>query len=104
MADRLLPFPVNNGVPDTSLVDGTYQVEQRFLDLTHSYLRIKGEELPIPPEIDADMFRWRELSVRLRGGDFRYRPSEVKALKNIAQWTLVENAKLRNQPPPEVRL
>jgi len=74
-------------------------IETRFLDLTHAYLRITGVQLPIPESLNADLLLWRTLRVRHKKGDHRNTEDEVKAIKNIAQWSLDENNKLRNQPP-----
>jgi len=72
-------------------------VEQRFIDLCGSYLRVKGIRLVPPSSLDADMFRWRQMAVRYKKGDFRHTQSEMKSLRIIAEWTLQLNAELRNQ-------
>lgn len=73
-------------------------VEQRFLELCHSWLRIRGVELPIPESLNADMLRWRQMRVRHKSGDFRHTEAEWSSVKAFAQWTLDMNADLRNQP------
>lgn len=73
-------------------------VEERFLDLCHSWLRIRGVEMPIPQSLDTDMLWWREMKIRHKKGDFRNSDAELKSTKTIAQWTLDMNSVLRNQP------
>ncbi len=73
-------------------------VEQRFLDLSDAYLRIKGETLVFPPELNAAVLRWRAMRVRHKAGDYRHKPSEMRATKEVATWTLEVNDELRNQP------
>lgn len=73
-------------------------VEERFLELCHGWLRVKGAELPIPESLNSDMLRWREMRVRHRMGDFRNSEAELKSTKAVAQWTLDMNCSLRNQP------
>jgi len=97
-------------------------VEDRFLDLTRSWQRIKGESLPIPAELDKDMLRWRQMRMRHRCqkcgnkevlvlpgksiccsycggfGDYRHTEAELKSLRTIAEWTVDMNCVLRNQP------
>jgi hypothetical protein len=73
-------------------------VEGRFLDLCGAYLRIKGEELTPPPDLDSAMLLWRTMRVRHKRGDYRNSRSELAAARTMAQWTLSENCRLRNQP------
>lgn len=82
-------------VPDTVCL--AQAVEERFLDLCGSWLRVKGVELLVPRSMDLDMFRWRQMRVRHWSGDFRNTEAELKSTKNIAQWTLDQNADLRGQ-------
>ena len=87
-------------VPDTvALADA---VESRFLDLCGSWLRIRGNELPIPPSLDADMLRWREMRIRHLAGDFRNTEAELKSTKAMAQFTLDMNCDLRGQTPQKL--
>jgi len=82
--------------PDTvALADA---VESRFLDLSGSWLRVKGVEIPIPQSLAADLLRWRVLRVRHKAGDFRNTDAELKSTKAVAQWTLDCQCELRNQP------
>lgn len=75
-----------------------FEVQERFLGLLESFYRIKHERLIPPPELDVDMKQWRTMAVRYRQGDFRNTRDELLSLRRIAQWTLDENNKLRNQP------
>jgi hypothetical protein len=77
-------------------------VEERFVSLFPLYERITGTTLLIPEFLNADMFRWREMVVRLKKGDYRHTEDEFRSLTRIADWTLQVNAKLRNQPAPQV--
>jgi len=72
-------------------------VESRFLDLSGSWQRVKGADIPIPHSLNPDILRWREMRVRHKRGDFRHTDAELKSTKNIAQWTLDMNADLRGQ-------
>lgn len=78
-------------------------VQSRFLELCASYVRIRGMELIPPSSLDADIMRWRQMAVRFRQGDFRRTEAEMKSLKTIAQWTVSENNKLRNQSDEVVK-
>ena len=73
-------------------------LQERFVGLCGSYLRIKGEELPIPDGLNKDFLRWRCMMVRHRKGDFRCTDSEVKSIHSICQWTVDVNCAIRNQP------
>ena len=77
-------------------------VESRFLTLTETWLRIKKEELIIPPELDGAMLGWRTMRVRHRKGDYRNSGEEYRLVKVIAQWTVDMNCLLRNQPTKNV--
>ena len=72
-------------------------VEERFLRLCGDYLRIKGQQMPIPHSLDADLLRWRQMVTRHRKGDFRNTKAEMMSIKVLAQWTLDMNCELRNQ-------
>ena len=63
-------------------------VEDRFIRLTHDYLRQRGEELIFPPELDSDVLLWRQMMVRHHREDFRNSIDEIKATQRIANWTL----------------
>lgn len=94
--DRLLPATLD----DISLSEA---VQERFISLCEFHAQVKGFALVPPKEMDRDLIRWREMVVRLRGGDPRAKESEIIALKNVAQWTVSENAKLRNQKDTQVQ-
>ena len=78
------------------------ELENRFLDLCESYLRITGNPLVVPKSLDADMLLWRTMMVRHKKVDFRNTEDEFKSLKNIAQWTVDVNNKIRNQEPKTI--
>jgi hypothetical protein len=80
---------------DVALADA---VEARFLDLCVAWLRVKGVELTPPQSLDGAVLLWRRMRVRHKQGDFRNSDSELKAVKEVAQWTLDCQCELRNQP------
>lgn len=88
--DQLVPA-------DKDIVSLGLAVEQRFLEVMDLSQKITGLPLPIPQSIDRTMFYWRRMLVRFRQGDFRYSDSEKKATREMAQWTLDHNCRLRNQ-------
>ena len=67
-------------------------------------VRVRAVDLPIPKELDRDLYLWRCMIVRFRIGDYRYKEDELKALKKIAQWTFDVNCALRNQPTQKLEL
>lgn len=85
---------------DLSLLEGSFVVQERFLDLTESYIRIRGVSIPISDDTKAALVLWRTMYGRFIVGDFRHTEDERRALADVAQWTLEEQAKLRNQDPP----
>jgi len=72
-------------------------VEERFIDLTGSYQRIKHERLPIPVDLFPDMKKWRAMRRRHKAGDYRNTEAEFVATKMIASWTYTLNCEIRNQ-------
>ena len=64
------------------------EVQVRFLELCQDYLRCKNVQLAIPKDYDKDMFLWRTMAVRHRGGDLRHTKDEKSSLQRIADWTL----------------
>lgn len=74
-------------------------VEQRFVTLCESYLTIRGVCLVPPADLNSDMFRWRQMRLRHKKGDYRNTVDELKSTQRVAQWTLNVNNKLRNQEP-----
>jgi hypothetical protein len=85
---------------DVALADA---VEQRFLDVCGSWLRVKGVELVPPESLNSDMLLWRRMRVRHNQGDFRNSDSELKATQVVAQWTLDCQCELRNQPKQTIK-
>lgn len=77
-------------------------VETRFVEVLELHLRVNGEKLYPPAHLDRAMHLWRTMAVRFKKGDFRNTADEKKALREIAEWTLRVNAKLRNQKMPVV--
>jgi len=75
-------------------------VEEKFKLLFNTYYNMIGEPLSVPVSLNDDMIRWRQMAVRHNRGDFRNSDAEIKSLRNIAEWTLVVNAKLHNQEKP----
>lgn len=94
---------IENLVPsDNDLVQLGLSVEQRFLELTESYIRIKGIRLVIPTSLQPDAMRWRRMVMRHRNGDYRNTPSELKATRAFAQWTLDINCEMRGQVKQQI--
>ena len=80
------------------LVQLSDAVESRFIDLLGTYYRVKQEKLMPPKYLDVDMVLWREMVIRHKKRDLRNTDDEKKAVKGVAEWTLQENCKLKNQP------
>jgi hypothetical protein len=93
--DRLIESPMDN-------VTLCIAVEDRFKTLLEQYFRVTGDQLAPPPSLAKDMYRWRTMAVRFRRGDYRNTDAELKSLRTIAQWTVDENCKLKNQEPKKV--
>jgi len=72
-------------------------VEDRYLDLSHTYERINHDILLFPDSMSADLLRWREMRVRHDEGDLRHSDAEMQSVRTIAQWTLDVNNEIRNQ-------
>lgn len=87
---------------DKNEVELCIAVEERFKDLLHTYLRVKHVQLHPPKSLEKEMLLWRTMAVRYKSGDYRHTEDEMMALKTIAQWTVDENCKLRNQPPKKI--
>lgn len=77
-------------------------VEDKFINLCNIHINITGIQLVIPPSLISDMLNWRRMAIRHRKGDFRHTETEKKSLRTVAEWTLVTNAKLRNQEVPNM--
>ena len=78
------------------------KVEENFLIVCNNHLRIRGEEICIPPSMDADIVRWRQMRVRHESGDLRHTEAELRSVKAVAEWTVRVNAALRNQNTPTI--
>lgn len=78
-------------------------VESRFLDLCGSWERIRGEKIPIPESMDRALLLWRKCVARFRKGDFRNTADELRAIKEVAQWSVDAQRQLRNQPTEKVK-
>ena len=87
---------------DPSLVFGSNEVQERFINLCGTYERVMFEQLVPPVSMDADFLYWRTMALRHRSGDLRHTEAELRSLKAIAQWMVDENAKLRNQKPRKI--
>lgn len=83
--------------PSEDLAQLCIALEPRFLDLTESWLRVKGVTLPIPKEMDSAFLLWRTAVSRFNTGDFRFKDSEKIAIREVAQWTVDRNCELRGQ-------
>lgn len=96
VAHNKTPDALKNSIADTIAL--CHAVQDRFLDLCHAHLRIRGEQLPIPESMDSDLLRWRTMMGRFKRGDYRNTHSEFRSLKYIAEWTVRMNQELRSQP------
>lgn len=74
-------------------------VEERFIEVLALHLRLTGEHLFPPEELNKDMILWRTMRVRHRKKDFRVTEDEVAATQRIAQWTLDIKNLLTDQEP-----
>jgi hypothetical protein len=77
-------------------------VESRFVELSGSYLRLKGLTLIIPKDLQQDLTLWRRMAVRFKQGDMRVTEGERLAVRRFAQWTVDVNCEIRNQPAQTV--
>jgi len=89
----------NSSQDDTALA---VKVEEGFLTICELYAREHGESLPIPKELDQDLFRWRQMAVRHKQGDFRNTESEKQSLRIVAQWTVSVHMALRGQSDKKI--
>ena len=79
------------------------ETEDRFLNICGTWLRVKKEEIDIPQDVHADMYQWRVMRARHKKGDFRHTGAEMKALRNVAQWTLDMKKDVCNQPREQIK-
>jgi len=79
------------------------EMQPRFLAICELYGRaFGGQPLQIPKDLEPHFIRWRQVTVRHRGGDIRNTESEWKSMKLIAQWIIDVNCKLRGQRPKKL--
>lgn len=76
-----------------------HEVSKRLLDLNSLHQRLKGTELRIPEDLTKEMQLFDRLSLRYRKGDLRHTEGEKASVRAIAQWSVLINCSLRNQPP-----
>lgn len=81
-------------------------VQERFLDLTRKWIVPPpiGYGVPLlpPSHMDRAFMLWRTMCVRFKNGDYRHTEDELRATKEIAEWTLRCKAKLANQPAKKI--
>lgn len=88
--------PLIPSEPDDVMLVRT--VEHNFLDLCGIYLRVEGRKLEVPGAMKPAFLLWRSARVRHMKSDFRHTADEMKATRDVAQWTVDLNCKMRNQP------
>jgi len=88
---------------DKSCLEGCAEIEDKFLRVCKKYARVWGVELLVPDIMKPDFIRWRTLVKRYNKGDFRHTDSELRSLKEIAQWTVDTNAALCKQPTTKIQ-
>ncbi len=88
---------------DMSCLEGCQALEERFLTVCNRYAKKWGVDLPVPTYMQKDFIRWRTLVRRYNVNDFRHTEAELRSLKEIAQWTVDENAKLCGQPDTKIK-
>jgi len=77
-------------------------IEERLHDLAGAYQRIRGMSLQIPEILKNDYVRFVSYCERHRKGDFRHTESELKSVREIAQWSVQVNCAIRNQSPKHI--
>ena len=90
-ANKLVPS-------DRGVVSGGFAIEERFIELCDLYKRVKFENLVPPSHLDSAMYLWRTMRIRHKTGDFRHTADELKAMKQVAQWTVDVKRELCDQP------
>ena len=78
-------------------------VEERFIMVSGLWQKMMFEPIPIPMMLDKPMLLWRQMAVRHKQGDYRNTADELNAVREMAQWTVDMNCKLRNQPQKRVQ-
>lgn len=89
---------------DLSMLEGAFCIQERFIELADNFHKKWGFPIDIPSEIKSAIILWRQLFLRYRNGDFRHSEDERRAMAEVAQWSLDENRKLRNQDPIQLDL
>lgn len=72
-------------------------VEDKFLTVCETSLQRTGNKLDPPRDLMPALFLWRQARIRHKQSDFRHSEDEMKATREVAEWTLEMNAKLRGQ-------
>lgn len=83
-------------------VELTRRVKENIQELCFLQKRVRGTDLKFPLGLTQDVMRFTAITDRFWKGDFRYRQSEIDAVKALAEWSLILNAELRNQPLPKL--
>jgi hypothetical protein len=78
------------------------EVERIYVSLANDYRRTKGEDFVPPPDLDADMLRWRTMVLRHRNGDYRNTQAELLSMEAIAQWLYKEKCSLCGTEPKKI--
>jgi len=90
-------------IPDT--VTLSKALEKRFATLREDHLRMRGVSLRVPEELKSDMLLWLCMLKRHKRKDYRNSDAELKATREVCQWTVSVNHRLRGQigNPPKVQ-
>jgi len=78
-------------------------IQERYENVVGSWRRIKKQPLLIPPQIAADLKLCQAMVRRHKKMDYRHSEDELKASRNLAQWTCDVNCELRNQPKTKIQ-
>ena len=78
-------------------------LENRFIELCATYERATGTNLVPPRSLDNDIFRWRQMAVRYKRGDYRHTNDEYESVKTIAQWSLDIKCSICKQPTQKIK-
>ena len=81
---------------DVSLV---YELSKRLVGLEESWIHYKGTPLPVTEDMKKNLELYNELKLRHMRNDYRHTVDEMKATKEVAQWSVDVNCTLRGQPP-----
>jgi hypothetical protein len=87
--------------PDTvSLVQA---IGERINTVFDTYRRTRGMDLAVPDSLQPDMLRFIAMADRHQHGDFRNYPSEAKAARTVAQWSVTVYRALRGQKDEKIQ-